>query len=253
MRIVNLLLTVAALASAQLLPPELPLETVISEAVASPNDGSKVGRVIAAFNRTSDTRAQLALKEVFAKSSEQRVRQTVARTLLQHGARDEAYLNELLKYAQIAINTTAPPSLEFDEKGELKKDHLSPAFERWCEENGLDRTECPKIEYERPLDVWLLAEAKDPRAIPLLRQGLGARNYLTVQVSVKGLAMLNDTDSIPVIAANLTRFHPKRAQLIAAAVAEFDDPRVGPILDRFVADPKWRRDIDESIRKRIRE
>jgi hypothetical protein len=95
----------------------------------------------------------------------------------------------------------------------------------------------------------MLARAKDRRAIPVLRQALSVENHAIVEMAVRGLAWLNDTDSIPLVAQQLVRFRPKLAQSVAAAVAEFSDPRVGPILDRFVTDRKLRQEIEDTKRK----
>ena len=62
--------------------------------------------------------------------------------------------------------------------------------------------------------------------------------------------MLNDADSIPLIEAAIHRFRPKQQELIASELAQFDDPRVGPLLDEFIKDPKWRQQLDDDIRKR---
>lgn len=96
----------------------------------------------------------------------------------------------------------------------------------------------------------MLASAQDRRAIPVLRDALGARNHATVIAAVNGLAALNDRDAVPLISGVLARLRPKIAQSVAAAAAEFDDPRIGPILDRYVTDPNLRKELDARMRSR---
>jgi len=225
-----------------------------SEAVASamnnPNDLNAVGQVIAEFNRTADTGAWLALKTLYGKSSARLVRQNLALILLQHGDEDKPYLEALIEYAREAVDTTAPLPIEYDEQGVAISGRLAEGFQRWCEAKNVELQECSAMVYAYPVDVLMLARARNRKAIPLLRRALGVENHAVVEMAVRGLASLDDTDSIPLIARQLTRFRPKLAESVAAATAEFDDPRVAPLLDRFVADGKLRQEIDQAIRKR---
>uniref|UniRef100_Q01T06 PBS lyase HEAT domain protein repeat-containing protein n=1 Tax=Solibacter usitatus (strain Ellin6076) TaxID=234267 RepID=Q01T06_SOLUE len=221
----------------------------IASAMKNPNDLNAVGQVIAEFNRTADTGTWLALKALYGKSSARLVRENLALILLQHGEED-TYLDALIEYAREAVDTTAPLPIEYDEQGIAISGHLAQGFQRWCEAKNIELQECSAMVYAYPVDVLMLARAKNRKAIPLLRRALGVENHAVVEMAVRGLAWLGDTDSIPLIARQLTRFRPKLAQSVAAATAEFDDPRVTPLLDRFVADGKLRQELDLAIRKR---
>jgi HEAT repeat protein len=249
MKFLQIVMIVAMFGSSRMQAQSRAVSEVVAAANANPNDLGVVGQVVAEFNRTADTTLWVAMKELFGKASTRLVRQTLALALLQQGEKDEVYIDDLLKYAREAIDTTAPLPVEYDQQGNALKGHVAPAFERWCKSNGFELRECLDRVYAYPLDVLMLARAKDRRAIPLLRQALSVENHATAEMAVRGLAWLNDTDSIPLVAQQLVRFRPKLAQSVAAAVAEFSDPRVGPILDRFVTDRKLRQEINDTIRK----
>jgi len=249
MRFVRVILTLGLLAHC-MLAQEPARSEMVTAALAKPNDEQVVAKVIRALNQNSDLGLITPLAQVFERSTAKRVRQFIALTLLLHGQSDEVYLNELLKFAREAITTTAPRPYEDDEQGNSIKGRRRMEFDQWCERNALQISRCLEMVGDHPLDVLWLAQAKDRRAIPVLRQGLSVENPVTVEMAVRGLAWLSDTDSIPLIATNLLRFRPQRAQAIAAAMADFDDTRVAPLLDRFVTNRKWRQELDEAIQKR---
>jgi HEAT repeat protein len=190
------------------------------------------------------------MQKLFQNAVGKHSRQQVAIALLGHGEKDKIYLDELSKYVEAAIASSAPLPFEYDDQGNANKEHLNPAFVKWCEDNGQKPADCYTTVMGFGFDVFELAEARDRRAIPLLRECLASKNHSIVSMAVKGLARLKDTDSIPLIAANVKRFQPLLAQLIAAQLADFDDPRVSSLLDRFIINKKWRQELDEAIHKR---
>jgi HEAT repeat protein len=159
------------------------------------------------------------------------------------------YFDEIASYALASISSAMPPLYMYDTEGNDARDP-NPALVSWCTKNHREIAECMTAAMAAAAGVMLLGETKDSRAVPILRQALPSQNHEIVEFAVGGLVSLRDTDSIPLIAENVQRFPPKLAASIAAHLADFDDPRVGPLLDRFVTDPKQRKDLEEKIRNR---
>jgi hypothetical protein len=129
---------------------------------------------------------------------------------------------------------------------------LTLAFTNWCEAHQLKLDVCLITIVDQGADVLYLTYLKDRRAIPIFRQGLASDNHGVVMESGLGLALLNDTDSISLIAAAIRRFRPIQQALIADhSLAQYNDPRAWLLLDEFIKDPKWRQEVDDSIRKRL--
>jgi HEAT repeat protein len=226
------------------------VEELVAKALQNPADQGVVFHAVGALRKNPNPRVIPAFQELFSKLEEKRSRQVLALGLLRIGQKDEAYFDELAKYARAAIASTAPLAIELDKDGNPITDHLNPAFVQWCNDNQLLLEPCKRTVSSYGIDVLLLAQAKDRRAVPLLRQALAVTDPAIVNGAVMGLAWLNDVESIPLIASNLRRSPPKLAALIAAAMVDFNDPRISPVLDRFVTDPAWRKDLAESTKQR---
>lgn len=224
-------------------------DELVANALQHSTDEDIVMRAIASLKNPAPETIP-AFRELFTKLTQKRLRQRLALALLVAGQKDDTYFDELAKYAQAAIASTAPNPFEQSADGSDIKGKLNPAFIRWCEANHAQLPDCGKMVAEYAPDVLMLTYAKDSRAIPLLRQALTTDNVGIVKTAVHGLAWLKNTDSIPLIAQQLRRFPSTLSALIASALADFDDPRVGPLLDRFVTDPRWRQELEDTIRKR---
>jgi len=228
-------------------------EDLLSKAIQHPNDERIIGEATAKFLKSTDPKEVISgLRRLFNVAKAKSSRQDLAVRLMILGQRDEVYFNELAKYALDAVKTTAPLQGFYDAEGNSIKirGYYPEDFRKWCENYHMQVDDCLRTVASFPIDLGLLVSVKDKRAIPLLREALSAENQATVQVAIEGLALLDDTSSIPAIENAISRFRPKQQPLIASVLAKFDDPRVGPILDKFVKDPKWRQELDDSIRKR---
>lgn len=226
------------------------VDELINKALQAPTNERMVSEAVSALNKNPDRLDVVPLfQELFLKLTEKRPRQYLAFALLKVGRKDEIYFEELAQYARAAIASTAPVSVGYDKEGNAITDHLNPAFLRWCEDNHLALQDRKESVTPYGFDVLLLGQTKDRRAVPILRKALVVTNDGIVWSAVRGLAGMNDTDSIPLITSSLQRFPPNIAAGIASGLIEFDDPRVGPLLDHFVANIKWRQELEESIRK----
>jgi hypothetical protein len=231
-------------------------ETLITKAILDPTNGQAVGSAIWAMSKRFETRLAPRFAELFQLLERKDLRQSVAIVMLRHGETDQVYFDELARYAREAVSSTVPHPIQLDENGnEIRNAQgrpplWSPAFLDWCKARSMETCKCFNTVVEYPLDVAKLAGVGDPRAIPILRSGLGAMLPTTVQMSVAALARFNDTESIPMIATTIGRFPRAMAELIATGLQEFTDPRVEPLLDRYVTNPKAREEMEQTMRNK---
>ena len=91
-----------------------------------------------------------------------------------------------------------------------------------------------KTIYDFPGSVLLLGETGDPRSILLLRRALRSHNYFIVIQAAKGLAKLQDRDSIPLILTALQGAPPECTVEIAKSLVYFDDARAQGAVDSYI-------------------
>jgi hypothetical protein len=169
-----------------------------------------------------------ALKEQFASKQDSITRMKIAGALVRLGADDQAYWDFLVQQATIAVQSPEPRL--FDDQGNVAPKQLSPAFLDWAKANNVS----PDPVYILPMRVRLLGETGDTRAIPVLRQGLQSPNYFIQAAAARGLADVQDKDSIPFIIAACQRGPSEAAAAIAQPLVYFDDPRAQDALDTYV-------------------
>ena len=81
-----------------------------------------------------------------------------------------------------------------------------------------------RLNYDLAGKIIYLAETADPRAVPLLRRALAFRNYMIAIMAAKGLAVIQDNDSIPFIIDACRKAPSDAAIAIADSLIYFDDP-----------------------------
>jgi HEAT repeat protein len=74
------------------------------------------------------------------------------------------------------------------------------------------------------IKLGFLAMTGDPRGLPLLRQAMRSSNFMIQAMAAKGLAKLQDKESVPSIIAACERAPSDVAPAIAEALAFIDDP-----------------------------
>jgi hypothetical protein len=199
--------------------------------------------------RSYDPRVIPALRDFFVQAKEtgamdvlgiNPVAQQIALVLIKLGAKDEVYLNEVLGSARDAIAADPPLAFLTDARGKEDPEKRNPAFEEWCATRSLEWNQCARRMTGYIGAVGLLGDIRDKGAVDVLRQALKASNYLMVLSAVGGLATLNDTGSIPLIAQACARFPELQAGFIAVSATEFDDPGVQILFERFIKDPELR-------------
>ena len=169
-----------------------------------------------------------ALKEQFGRNQDTLTRTKLASALVRLGTDDPAYWDFLIQQATTAVQSPEPRL--FDAQGNVVPKKLSPTFLEWSRTSNVS----PDPVYELPLRVRLLGETADPRAVPLLRQGLYSPNYFIQAAAARGLADIQDKDSIPLIIAACQRGSSEAAAAIALSLVYFDDPHAQNVLETYV-------------------
>lgn len=149
----------------------------------------------------------------------------IACALVRLGDKKDLYFDFLMMQATIALEGDPPEYLSYDDQG---KAGPGPSLESvdWARSHNLPPAAIEEEELLiRPAEVALLGRSGDPRAIPLLRRALRSRNYQIVIAAAKGLAAIQDKDSIPVIMDACKRAPAGAAAAIAAAsLVYFENP-----------------------------
>jgi HEAT repeat protein len=92
-----------------------------------------------------------------------------------------------------------------------------------------------------PAKLTYLANSRDPKAIPLLRQALSSADYFIQMHAALGLRELQDKASIPLIIEACQRAPADAAAAIARfSLAYFDDPQAQEAAKEFPVVPSRR-------------
>jgi hypothetical protein len=182
-------------------------------------------------------------KDVFDKAH-------VASALVRLGDTNDVYWDFLAKQATTALESDAPDFMNFDPQAKTGTGP-SPAFIAWAKAhkvppNGPNGTAAEDAMYWFPGTMMLLGLTRDPRAIPLLRQGLLSPNHMIENAAATGLAEIHDKDSIPFIIEACRKAPPAAAALIAESLVYFDDAEAISAVDTYI--PKDRAQILRKAR-----
>lgn len=171
-----------------------------------------------------EERAIPILRDLFRQTQDATAKDYIASKLVSLGEKDNTYFEFVLGEAREAIESGAPSPLLFDEHGNTVKG-ISPEFAAWAKAHYSPDDPLGPM-YDFPVKLGLLAKTGDSRAIPLLRRGLLAPNYLIESSAAMGLVMLKDKDSVPLILEACKRAPADAASAIAMSLLEFHDPEV---------------------------
>jgi len=254
MKLIAALLAVGGLASAQPDIVQQDTKSLIARVRENPEDLAAIG-VLA--KRSDDSQVIPTLRDAFTsnKISGARVNadpldfplsQLLAAYLFEKGVKDDIYFEEMAKYAKDAIKANPPEMfvthIDSGGKGSAK---VNPEFEAWCGDRSLQLNKCRRLVLFYGNSLNMIRGLEDPRAIPILRNALKMSASAMVGVAVAGLGLLNDVESLPLIAQTCSRFPPVRAQSIAIDAIDYKDARVDGLFSRFIQD----RDVLEKVRK----
>ena len=195
----------------------------VTDAIKNVNEGHFALVNVEEIARAGARQAIPSLKEQFLRSQDATAKAKLADALVRLGEKDESYWNFLDKQATDSVESDPPFPREFDPQGKMLKDHYSPAFLQWANVHALSLEAAVELSmYTLPGKLLFLAETGDPRGLLLLRRALSSSNFVMQAMAAKGLAKLQDTDSIPLIISACQK-SPGGASAIAEALVYFDD------------------------------
>jgi hypothetical protein len=201
------------------------------------------------INRLADAGAKEAvpvLKKQFAVNKDTYLKAAIASVLVRLGAREATYWDFLAKHARAAVENDAPSIFLLDSQGNILRGRgkFSPEFTEWAKAHKLDATSAAQAQvYELPGYVTFLGMTGDHRAQPLLRRGLASHNALIQSMAAKGLAKLQDKNSIPLIIDACSKTQKDLAALIAPSLVFFDDLRAQSAAEKFILNKQTLEDL----------
>ena len=209
------------------------LETAIARAKSGNADGSNV-EVIA---NAGAVQAVPALEEQFKRATDVDTKVAIAYGLVRLRDRDDTYWNFLLQQATLAVDSGTPDPAYSQSQGKMAVP--SPELQAWADAHNVSVDAAwHNASIDVPGKVMQLAMTGDPRGIPLLRRALESHNYLIAAFAAKGLAQIQDKQSIPLIVAAAQKAPTGYTSLIAESLLYFDDKQAQSAADQFIPKEK---------------
>jgi HEAT repeat protein len=207
----------------------------IADAIAQMKSGTFSGYAVEQIAEAHAVQAIPVLEEQFKLSQDAGSKAQIASALVRLGDKDEIYWDYVVEQATEAVNSDIPFPTMYDSQGMAVRRQASPEFIAWAKAHNVPpESAAATALFTLPGKVAFLAETGDPRGIPLLRQALQSHNSLIAAFAAKGLAVIQDKDSIPLIIEACKRVHPDDAVAIADSLIYFDDPGAQSAADLYL-------------------
>jgi len=215
----------------------------VADAVKKVKQGKFSGVHVEAIAEAGAVEAIPALEEQFARSLEPNAsaeidpgnKGKIASALVRLGDNGQVYWDFLENPARTAVESGAPFPIRFDAQGKIMPYQYTPELLEWAKSRSISPEDAAQIAiYDMPGKVLLLAETGDPRGLPLLRQAMSSPNYMIQAKAAKGLAKLQDKESIPMIIGACQRAPVDMAAVIAQALIFFDDPQAQSAAEKYI-------------------
>lgn len=190
------------------------------------------------------------LKQAFTQTLDPVTKENIANVLIRFGQKDEVYWSTLSKRAQEIVDCDAPNPLVVDDAGKFTGT-VSPDFASWATAHNVSVNDALSDHLGKmPTELLLMADTQDPRGLSILRKGLLSPNYAVRDMAARGLALLQDKDSVRsiIIAA---RTAPKEARsVIATALVFFDDSSAQAAADELITNKELLADLRQRAKQR---
>jgi HEAT repeat protein len=193
--------------------------TALDDAIATASSKSSVvsPRDVVVIAEAGSVQAIPALEEQFKRATDVDTKVSIASGLVKLKDRDNTYWNFLLEQATLAVDSNTPDPVYSQSQGKMAVP--SPELQAWADaHNASVDAAWQNAAIEIPGKVLQLATTGDPRGIPLLRRGLESHNYLIAAEAAKGLAQIQDKQSIPLIIAAAQKAPTGYSSLIAESL-----------------------------------
>jgi HEAT repeat protein len=212
--------------------------TELDDAIASVKSGNFSPRdVVVIANAGAAVQAVPALEEQFKRATDVDTKVAIASGLVKLKDRDNTYWDFLLGQATLALDSNVPDSNFSASQGKMMDP--APELQVWADAHNVSvNTAFQYARYDIPGKVLQLATTGDPRGIPLLRRALQSHNYLVVVWAAKGLAQIQDKQSIPLIIAAAQKAPTGYSYVIAESLLYFDDTQAQSAADQLMPKEK---------------
>jgi HEAT repeat protein len=225
----------------------------VTEAMQKLKQGDFVGVDVEEIARAGAVEALPDLKDKFARTLTPRQESAldpgdkaeIASALVRLGEKKPMYWDFLVNFASETFETDIPSPNAVDAQGKTIRGKFSSDLLAWATAHGESpESATQRALYEFPAKLSFLAKTGDPRALPLLKGAMLSPDYAIQAMAAKGLAKLQDKDSIDLIVQACEKNPSEAAAVIAQALLFFDDPKAQTAADMYV---------DKDIAKYIRE
>ncbi|HTA79371.1 MAG TPA: HEAT repeat domain-containing protein [Terracidiphilus sp.] len=211
--------------------------TELDDAIASVSSGDVSPRAVVVIADAGAVQAIPALEEQFRRVTDVDTKVSIASGLVKLRDRDNTYWNFLLEQATLAVDSNVPDANFSELQGKMMDP--APELQVWADAHNVSvNTAFQYARYDIPGKVLQLATTGDPRGIPLLRRALQSHNYLIVAWAAKGLAQIQDKQSIPLIVAAAQRAPTGYNYVIAESLLYFDDTQAQSAADQLMPKEK---------------
>jgi HEAT repeat protein len=186
------------------------------------------------------------LHQQFVRTQEDLLKEAIASALVRLGDKDRSYWDFLETHAREAVLSDAPFPVPFDTQGNTVRKQFSKEFLEWAKTNNIDPQAAATAQMQTvPAQITFLAITGDQRGLELLRRAMASRNYLVQAVAAKGLAKLQDVDSVPLIITACKRAPADATALIARSLVFFNTPQAQSAAETFIKN----REVLDELRK----
>jgi HEAT repeat protein len=190
------------------------------------------------------------LHQQFVRTEEGFLKEAIASALVRLGDKDRTYWDFLETHAREVIQTDAPFPVPFDTQGNTVKKQLSQEFLEWAKNNQVDPQAAATAQMQTvPAQISFLAATGDQRGLELLRRAMASRNYFVQAIAARGLAKLQDVDSVPLIITACKRAPAEAAALIARSLVFFNTSQAQSAAETFIKN----REVLDELRKLSRD
>jgi HEAT repeat protein len=174
------------------------------------------------------------LERKFSHATDSTTKAHCASALVRLGDRDPEYWNYLLDQTKAAVESDTFPILRTDAQGKVAP--ISPEdLNAWAQAHGTTAEAAANAERTATGMTRFLALTGDPRGIGVLRDGLHSSDFVVQSFAAKGLAKLQDKDSIPLIIDACSHAPAEVAGVIARALLYFKDPQAQTAAEKYIS------------------
>lgn len=190
------------------------------------------------------------LHQQFERTDEDLLKDAIASALVRLGDKDRTYWDFLETHAREVIQSDVPFPVPFDTQGNTVKKQFAQEFLEWAKTNHIDPQAAATAQMQTvPAQISFLAATGDPRGLELLRRAMASRNYFVQAIAARGLAKLQDVDSVPLIITACKRAPAEAAALIARSLVFFNTAQAQSAAETFIKN----REVLDELRKLSRD